>query len=294
MAMSAEKITEYLNGNWISANSGGRAYCPICQQPDTSNPALSIQNGDHGGYYLYCHKSKCCPSDVMFWLNERAPQAALSNPVPPARRPTQDRLEQAWKIWDATQPIGGTLGEVYLRNRGIREPLPECLRFSPLLWHGPTKQLAPAIVARAEPLGSVHRIFLNGQAQKLTNDHKCKLSLGPVRGGAVRLRSGNYGLIVAEGIETALSVPEVYTHLAFNFSLWATLGTSGMRTLELPEAQEYRNKLVIAADGGGPGTEAALVLARNGAALGWDVEFLQSTDEEDFNDLLIRKRANAN
>jgi hypothetical protein len=76
-----------------------------------------------------------------------------------------------------------------------------------------------------------------------------KMMLGPCRGGAVRLGPIGDRLMVAEGIETALSAMQATGQAA-----WAALSTSGLRTLELPvEARD----VVVLADGDEPGAKCA-------------------------------------
>src|SRR5690606_35709194 len=87
---------------------------------------------------------------------------------------------------------------------------------------------------------------------------KAELGQGPVRGGAVRLadfRAMQDGatLVVAEGIETALSA------LCLGWPAWAALSTGGMRTLMLPP--EVR-RVIIAADNDPAGLAAAHDAAR--------------------------------
>jgi phage/plasmid primase-like uncharacterized protein len=53
--------------------------------------------------------------------------------------------------------------------------------------------------------------------------------LGPVRGCAVRLARASDALVIAEGIETALSVMQ-----ATGTAAWAALSATGLRLIELP------------------------------------------------------------
>jgi putative DNA primase/helicase len=80
------------------------------------------------------------------------------------------------------------------------------------------------------------------------------MMLGPCRGGTVRLALPGDVLMVAEGIETALSAMQATGRPA-----WAVLSTSGLRTLDLPDA--VRNVIVLA-DGDEPGEAAAQDCAR--------------------------------
>ena len=83
-------------------------------------------------------------------------------------------------------------------------------------------------------MGGIQRTFLawsgNGKAQVEKNEQK--MSLGPTRGGVVRLAELADGnpLILGEGVETVLTVME-----ATGLPGWATLGTSGLVNLDLPD-----------------------------------------------------------
>ena len=90
--------------------------------------------------------------------------------------------------------------------------------------------------------------------------------LGPTAGGAVRLANGPGPLVVAEGIETALSLASGL--LAGPMRLWAALSTSGMAALRLPPLAPGA-ELVVASDGDRAGREAAHALAQRATAGGW-------------------------
>jgi len=91
-------------------------------------------------------------------------------------------------------------------------------------------------------------------------------------------------LVVAEGIETALSLASGL--LRAPATVWAALSTSGLRGLRLPFIQ---GKLIIANDGDEPGREAAGALAERACALGWEVSLLPAPDGADWNDVLTGK-----
>jgi hypothetical protein len=104
--------------------------------------------------------------------------------------------EVARGIWDNAQPITGTLVEAYLRSRGITlpEPGPEYLRFASRLRH-PNGQFFPARMAlptnpkTGASVGGIQRTFLSwsGDGKAQVERGEQKLSLGPCKGGVVRL-----------------------------------------------------------------------------------------------------------
>jgi hypothetical protein len=110
------------------------------------------------------------------------------------------------------------------------------------------------------------------------------MMLGAVAGGAVRLTDGPGGLVVAEGIETALSL--ACGLLRAPVTIWAALSTSGMQSLRLPLSP---GKLTIAPDGDPAGKNAAHSLAERATALGWQVSLLPAPDGRDWNVILAMK-----
>jgi uncharacterized protein (DUF927 family) len=184
--------------------------------------------------------------------------------------------------------------EAYLRSRGITppEPGPECLRFAPKLRH-PNEQFFPAMVAlptypkTGAPVGGIQRTFLawSGSGKAQVERGEQKLSLGPCRGGVVRLADPVDGkpLLLGEGVETVLTVME-----ATGLPGWATLGTSGLVNLELPN--NVTDVILLAENDGGPNekalSEIAPVLAEHG------VKALIARPPpglKDFNDLVTGK-----
>ena len=102
---------------------------------------------------------------------------------------------------------------------------------------------------------------------------------------ALRLSGGPGPLLVAEGIETALSLASGL--LQRPATIWATLSTSGMRGLFLPSG---KGRLTIATDGDGAGRAAGHELAGRAHAAGWTVSTLPAPNGRDWNDILMKGR----
>jgi hypothetical protein len=130
----------------------------------------------------------------------------------------------------------------------------------------------------------VHRTWLSADGLGKADIDPPKAMLGAVTGGAVRLADGIGPLVVAEGIETALSLAGGLLHAPA--TVWAALSTSGIRGLHLPPTA---SRLTIAPDGDAPGREAANALAERAHALGWQVSLLPAPDGRDWNDILTKK-----
>ena len=105
---------------------------------------------------------------------------------------------------------------------------------------------------------------------------------GPMlaRRGAVRLSGGPGPLVVAEGIETGLSLLSGLQDASPR--VWAALSTSGMAGLALPPDP---GELVLAPDGDAPGREAANKLAARASSAGWRVRIMRCPDGSDWNDV---------
>jgi hypothetical protein len=130
----------------------------------------------------------------------------------------------------------------------------------------------------------VHRTYLRADGTGKADVDPPKAMLGATAGGAVRLTEGHSRLVVAEGIETALSLSS--SLLQSPATVWAALSTSGIRGLHLPP---QAGRLTIAGDGDAAGREAANALAERANALGWQVSLLPAPDGHDWNDILTRK-----
>lgn len=275
----ARELTLALGGRWHGRY--GAAPCPVCQ-PDRrkGQNALTLTDGRNGRLVLDCKKAACAFLDVLVAAGARSgdyrpPDAAtLAQRERKAKAEAEKRAAQAKRLWQEAQPIAGTVAEAYLRGRGITCELPRTLRFHAQAWHGPTARRYPAMVAAVQGavLPAVHRTYLRPNGAGKADIDPAKAMLGATAGGAVRLSDGPSRLVVAEGIESGLSL--LCGLLDGPATVWAALSTSGLRGLRLP-AQAGR--LTIATDGDGPGREAGHALAERAHALGWAGKFQFST-----------------
>ena len=288
--MDAKHLTQTLGGKWYSHY--GCAPCPVCQceRRKTQN-ALTLANGIQSTLLLNCKKAGCDYRDIAVAAGITHGTYNPPDPAITARRKadqhkvTLKRAAQAQRLWMDARPILGTVAERYLRGRGISCLLPKTLRFEPQCWHATAKRL-PALVALVEGGAgfAVHRTYLRDDGSGKADVKPPKAMLGAVKGGAVRLSDEPQPLIVAEGIETALSLSSGLLHTPA--TVWAALSTSGIRGLHLPDMPEC---LTIAADGDAAGRAAAQALATRAHAMGWRVSLLPAPDGHDWNDILNEK-----
>jgi hypothetical protein len=153
------------------------------------------------------------------------------------------------------------LGEQYLRGRGITIALPGTLRFHRRLWHSGARTCTPAVIAAvfdaAGEQRAIHRTWLDPETAGKARFENPKMTLCPVTGRSVWLGGEpTTSVILTEGIETALSLMQL---LRSGMPAWATLSTSGLQGVVLPE--RIRDVLIGADnDENGAGLVAANVL----------------------------------
>jgi len=253
---------------------------------------LTLADSLDGRLLAHCKKSHCSFTDILAAAGIAPGDYTPPDPATIAQREAERRAEaakrarQAARCWNEAQPIAGTLAECYLRRRGITCPLPDTLRFHPEAWHGPTASRHPALVALVEGADgfAVHRTYLRPDGTGKARIDPNKTMLGRCYGGAVRLAETSGPLVVAEGIETALSL--ACGLLPRPATIWATLSTSGMRGIHLPHEL---GRLTIASDGDTAGREAAHALAERAHAVGWVVSLLPAPEGRDWNDIINKK-----
>jgi phage/plasmid primase-like uncharacterized protein len=218
-------------------------------------------------------------------LTQRREQAQRDRDAEQKAQQHRNR-EWAMRIWNESRPATNTPVQTYLRSRGITIAPPLTLRFHPALLHRPSGLAWPAMIAVVtldRAILGVHRTWLKQDGSgKAPVEHQ-KMSLGPVHGGAVRLAPVADRLMVAEGIETALSVMQ-----AVGGSTWAALSEAGMRALVLPpEVQD----VIVCADGDAVGEHAATMAAVRWRSEGREVRIAKAPPGKDFNDLLVETDA---
>ena len=154
----------------------------------------------------------------------------------------------------------------YLVSRNLGGPVPPALRFARLrckLLDGDRGPRHPALVALVvdvdgNPVG-VQRTFLTEDGAKAFG-RDSKLSLGRVKGGAIRLAPALGDVCVTEGMEDALSLQRMS-----GIPAWAAGGSSMLPSMILPDGL---NTVTIGADADAAGIataqEAAQAFARQG------------------------------
>ena len=175
-------------------------------------------------------------------------------------------IEIAHDIWASSQPGENTPAHNYLVHaRGIPNPPMDRLRYISSHWHSESNLWLPALVAPIQRsdrdgLQGVHLIYLQQDGGAKATVTPAKITLGQLKHGGVWLGDVTDTIVVAEGIETALSV-----QAATGLPSVATLCAYTLPSLVLPERAR---SVVIAADPGQVGERWAVAAADRWVAEG--------------------------
>lgn len=240
---------------------------------------LRIQHGGDFGKAARAARELLGGGDVM--PRRQAPAAP--------RNQQRDGREMARKLWGLGRPITGTVAQGYLLARGIdAKALASCadMRFIPdaRTREGGKTFILPALVTAVRDVAGevtgVHRTFLSAEAPAKANIRDPKKALGHLHGGGALLAPTGKCLVIAEGIETALSVKTAFPGVA----VIAALTAPHMEVLKVPD--RYR-RIMIAADLDVAGLRAAAALANRLMAEDRPARIVMpGADDGDFNDLL--------
>lgn len=257
-----------------------RAPCPHCDRgPKDDAVGVTVEYG--GRYVWHCHR---CHAAGALKRAEKPPERP-QEPRTPEHRP-DGLAEWAAELWHTTRPLGGdALG--YLRARTCVIPPPDSdLRWHPRVKHSPSGHVGPALVAlvtdaiTAKPI-SLHRTWIRTDGTKADiRPARMMAAAHCIRGGAIRLWPDDavtYGLAIAEGIETALSVAHAFT------PVWSVIDAGNMAAFPVLDGIE---SLLIAADSDAhqKGQRAARECAARWLAAGREVSIAEPDPGKDWND----------
>lgn len=188
------------------------------------------------------------------------------------------------RFWTKCQPLSGTALAYLGARHCVIPPVDGNLRWHPRVRNAKSNYIGPALVAlitdarTGKPL-SLHRTWIRADGTKATHPAKMMLAGHSIAGGVIRLWPDDcvtYGLGIAEGIETALS-------LAWGFTpVWSLIDAGHLAKFEpLPGI----DALTIAADNdaNGKGQSAARECADRWSAAGAEV-FITRQAANDLND----------
>ncbi|MBD8546040.1 DUF7146 domain-containing protein [Sphingomonas sp. CFBP 8760] len=215
--------------------------------------------------------------------SEPAVPLALANPVLVAMRRAES-VKRARAIWQKATPIGWSLTETYLTTRGIGHAVPGSIRHTHVArwWDedGREGRREPAMIAalqdREGRVAGIQRTFLDRDGRKSTRG-TARLSLGRVRGCAVRFGPVADTVMLAAGVEDGLAVRLMFP----GASVWAAVGDGNLPHVRLPA--EVR-RVIVCGDADAPGRTAAAAAMAAYAKAGLAVEDLVPRAGKDFNE----------
>lgn len=281
----------------------GREYQGLCPFHNERTPSFYVNDAKGFGHCFGCGWH----GDQIKFVMERegcdfreAYRRLANDDLPtwsPAERKkaeAEDRLEdlekEQWarRFFDASGPVAETPGRIYLRARGITIEPPPFVRFGMIpSWRnketGEWGRTRPALVCGAQDgtgaVVGIQRIFFKNDDPSL-GVKDCKLSLGTIRGSALRLGDAEPVIIMAEGPEDGLSIVQEGPGLP----VWVPFGTSMMPAVELPPIVR---KVIIAEQNNTAGRIAAAKSAIAIVDRGLEVASARPNDQfDDWNDQL--------
>jgi DNA polymerase len=285
----------------LPMDPSGRVSCPFHDDP---NPSCSIYP-DH----FYCHACSVRGSrlDWLLEVEGLTREEALGalqdwsgngTPAPEQEQEQEEKLGFALSLWNAAQPLQGTIGERYLaETRGIDvgklpTTINDALRFHPRCVFGAGAR-HPCILALMRdpatdaPVG-IHRIGLAEQANGAVNKLG-RRALGHL--GVVKLWpvDGAEQLVVGEGIETVLAAA---TRMSLRGAplvpAWSAVAKG--RLARLPVLNGIKRLiLLVDNDANGEGQKAAACCrqAWSGRAI---VPLMPRQTGWDFNDVVLGRK----
>lgn len=215
----------------------------------------------------------CLGASARSFLSMPSPDPGkwIGDHVPAPRGST----ESARRLLAMTRPVGRTLVEQYLRNRGITA-LSEtsALRYHPRCYYradeyAPTETWPAMIAAVTDLFGKLtgaHRTWLDPGGFSDANLGRAPLStprraMGNLLGHAVRFGTGCDVMLAGEGIETTLSVKSALPHLAS----MAALSAGHLAAIAFPHTLR---RLYVARDNDPAGDAAMATLFERTRAVG--------------------------
>jgi hypothetical protein len=171
------------------------------------------------------------------------PQPNLPQSDPPRAAPERQPAERnsseaARRLFAASRPLQGTLGETYLRARGLLPPADaSALRFHPRCYYKPDedrpREIHPAIIAAVTDgngnVTGVHRTWLCDGHPPSVLDRR---AMGDLLGHGVRFGKADDVLVAGEGIETVLSLAGIMPAMP----LVAALSAGHLGAFEWPDS----------------------------------------------------------
>jgi hypothetical protein len=253
LSLTASQLAKLIGGDALSRDSRGREGAqgpgPGHSREDRSM-VVRIDSTSPDGFVVYTFSPRddwrACKDYVRARLNLAPLRPRMFRRPHTARcatkRPSQtghsaSSLRARW-LWEHSQPAAGTPVELYLASRAIAAT--EAIHYLPAK---PPQHLHPAMVVpfavseEPEPgrlvippatITAVHLTLLraDGSGKATCQPNKKRIGRGPGRPMVIAPANDGLGLVIAEGVEDALSL-----HQATGLGAWAAGGATFMPAL---------------------------------------------------------------
>lgn len=236
--------------------------------------AASAEHGD----LLDVIRKTCGLTEFRDVAEEARRFLSLPDPEPETRSTRARRTRDigvglpgaARRLFAMSQPISGSLAEIYLRGRAITSLVgATALRYHPRCFYRPDKhaptEIWPAMIASVTDLAGrqtgAHRTWLAPDGTGKAPVASPRRAMGALLGHAVRFGLASDVMAAGEGIETMLSLRQV----APDLPLVAALSANHLAALLLPPTLR---RLYIAHDADAAGDMALAALTERAAAAG--------------------------
>jgi hypothetical protein len=278
-----------------------RERCPVCGKGTERGPngTLGISDAHDGGRIAHCFRCGLVahsesPKRTRTSAELAAEQARRHAAELGQARKRGAAMQSARRTWRETVGLRGTLGETYLRARGCAIPPvdSEC-RFHHGLLHWPSGEHFPALVCRVSSATdaakslTLHCTYLDPSGTRKAPVERPRLLWPhlPAKSGVIRLWPDDavtYGLGVAEGIESALSLAHALQ------PVWSLIDAANLAAFP---ALEGTGSLTIAADNDPAGIAAASSCAERWRLAGRQVRIVMADEQgKDMNDVVLEAR----
>lgn len=230
-------------GATVKLRKSGKEWKACCPMHAEKTPSFTIYDrgqrfkcfgcGVQGDVFDYIKAIyRCSFAEAVDRLDRGLLPKANYDPAVICREQKEDRTPEALAIWEAAQDATGTPVEAYLRARAITLPMPPTIRFTRLRYgkSGPQYPVLVALVQNVagEPIG-IQRTYLDPLGNGKAAVAKAKLSLGSIRGGAIRLGEHIPKMVVCEGLEDGLTLRQ-----EIRLPVLVSAGASNLSAMQLP------------------------------------------------------------
>lgn len=239
--------------------------CPLCggkdrfrwDDKDGNGGYFCSQCGSGSGLHLLAQHQGIGHKEAAKLVYSLLPEA---KPVKP--QPEPDKRGRVVKLWDRREPLTeGDEVHKYLHGRGIKDIPKSLQKVSHGVFVGNVWQPYVAMIAKAangDKAVGVHLTYLkDGKKAEVESAKKMyAVEDGALNGSAIRLHEAGERLLIAEGIETALSAAQL-----FGLPAWAAMNAGLLERVNVPAFVKH---VVIAADNDSNyvGQAAAYALAK--------------------------------